>query len=64
MHAKGNHGDLNGDLKKIGDSNGFAKDKLNYITHKLCDTWQGNISIEISKKACTDVHTRLCPLQE
>ena len=67
MHAasvKGSSADLNGDLSKFaGDSRDFAKDKMNYNSRKLGDTRQGNISVEIWKRAFTDALKRLCPLQ-
>jgi len=63
-NAKGSSADLNGDLSKFsGDSRDFAKDRMNYNTRKLGDTRQGNISVEIWKRAFTDALKRLCPLQ-
>lgn len=64
-NAKGSSADLNGDLSKFsGDSRDFARDnKMNYNTRKLGDTRQGNISVEIWKRAFTDALKRLCPLQ-
>jgi hypothetical protein len=63
-NAKGSSADLNGDLSKFaGDSRDFAKDKMNYNSRKLGDTRQGNLSVEIWKRAFTDALKRLCPLQ-
>lgn len=63
-NPKGSSADLNGDMSKIsGDSRDFPKDKMNYNTRKLGDTRQGNISVEIWKRAFTDALKRLCPLQ-
>ncbi len=58
--------EVNGDLnnKFAGDAREpFSKGKLDSHPRKLGDTRQGNISVEIWKKAFTDALKRLCPLQ-
>jgi hypothetical protein len=64
--TRGSAAEVNGDLnnKFAGDAREpVSKGKLDSHPRKLGDTRQGNISVEIWKKAFTDALKRLCPLQ-
>lgn len=58
-NGKGSSAVLNGDLHRTSSD----KDKKDSNPRKLGDTRQGNISVEIWKRAFTDALKRLCPLQ-
>lgn len=64
-NAKGSSADLNGDLTRLtGNARESSfRDKVDSTPRKLGDTRQGNISVEIWKRAFTDALKRLCPLQ-
>ncbi|CAK9226911.1 unnamed protein product [Sphagnum jensenii] len=63
--TRGSSADVHGDLNKFaGDSRElFSKTKVDSNPCKLGDTRQGNISVEIWKRAFADALKRLCPPQ-
>ncbi len=63
--TRGSSADVHGDLNKFaGDARElFSKTKVDSNPCKLGDTRQGNISVEIWKRAFADALKRLCPPQ-